>query len=139
MRFYPKGNRSKATVAILIAVALAFSFVALAAPLSSFAADGGNNTSTNRTMVNSTNTMSTNSTNSSVATNTTVSPSATVAVTSAQAERPQVWHGRIANLQMNGTQVAWIVSGAWMLKAPAGAAINDNADLKFVAKLSRVP
>lgn len=138
MGLFPKGNNSKVTVAIVVAAALAFSFMALAIPLSSFAADGGNSTSTDRSMVNSTNTMSTNSTSNSVGTNVTVSPSVTAATTAGPAGKAQVWHGRIANLQMNGTQVAWIQSGAWMLKAPAGAAIDDNANLKFVAKIDMV-
>lgn len=93
--------RHSSKVIMAVAAALAFS-LAVAAPLSSFAADDK------------------------------------VASGNASGERPQIWKGRIASLQLSGTKVDWVMSGAWILRAPAGESLKDVKNPSFLAAITMV-
>jgi plastocyanin len=56
----------------------------------------------------------------------------------ATGERPQIWKGRIASLQLDGTKVDWLVSGAWILRAPAGESLESTKNAVFLASITMV-
>jgi plastocyanin len=53
-------------------------------------------------------------------------------------ERPQIWKGRIASLQLDGTKVNWIESGAWILRVPAGESLESTKNAMFLASITMV-